>query len=311
MMGCGANLVCLEAIIRQAPGAGNAINLAQNALISVDGFLFTTRCGTKSSAIPLKNYILLVIQFFVVSLSSSYANVYRMPMPLIMIFRSGSLIANLILGVLILKRAYSASKYISVLIITIGIIICTLASVQQIDKTDSNDTISPYDWTVGIGLTLVSLFVSANVGVTQEKLHLKFGKHPREALFYTHFLQLPVFLLLTSDIANHFVIFNNSDPFVIDLLVLSLSLPKLWLLLLLNCLAQYVCIRSVFVLTTECTSLTVTLVLTIRKFLSIIVSIFYFNNPFTTSHWLGTVLVFIGTLLFVNIPLRFYKHKVK
>ncbi|CAG2170018.1 unnamed protein product [Oppiella nova] len=289
MMGCGANLVCLEAIIRQAPGAGNAINLAQNALISVDGFLFTTRCGTKSSAIPLnnglnyliqrhRNYILLVIQFFVVSLSSSYANVYRMPMPLIMIFRSVS--------------DLSVNRCIS-------------------DKTDSNDTISPYDWTVGIGLTLVSLFVSANVGVTQEKLHLKFGKHPREALFYTHFLQLPVFLLLTSDIANHFVIFNNSDPFVIDLLVLSLSLPKLWLLLLLNCLAQYVCIRSVFVLTTECTSLTVTLVLTIRKFLSIIVSIFYFNNPFTTSHWLGTVLVFIGTLLFVNIPLRFYKHKVK
>jgi solute carrier family 35 (UDP-xylose/UDP-N-acetylglucosamine transporter), member B4 len=56
----------------------------------------------------------------------------------------------------------------------------------------------------------------------------------------------------------------------------------------------------VFVLTTECSSLTVTLVLTLRKFTSLIISIIYFNNPFTITHWIGTIMVFFGTLLFTN-----------
>lgn len=66
-------------------------------------------------------------------------------------------------------------------------------------------------------------------------------------------------------------------------------------------IVRYVCIKSVFILTTECTSLTVTLVVTLRKFFSLIVSIVYFQNPFTTVHWIGTSLVFIGTLLFTDV----------
>ena len=80
-----------------------------------------------------------------------------------------------------------------------------------------------------------------------------------------------------------------------------LAMPILWLYLIGNTLTQYVCISSVFVLTTECTSLTVTLVLTLRKFVSLIISILYFQNPFTLLHWIGTILVFVGTLMFSNI----------
>ena len=56
-----------------------------------------------------------------------------------------------------------------------------------------------------------------------------------------------------------------------------------------------------FILTTECTSLSVTLVVTLRKFLSLLVSIAYFDNTFTPSHWLGTALIFTGTLLFADV----------
>lgn len=56
-----------------------------------------------------------------------------------------------------------------------------------------------------------------------------------------------------------------------------------------------------FVLTTECTSLTVTLVVTLRKFLSLIFSILYFQNPFTAWHWVGTGVVFLGTLLYTEV----------
>ena len=64
---------------------------------------------------------------------------------------------------------------------------------------------------------------------------------------------------------------------------------------------RYICIRSVYNLTVEYSSLTVTLVITLRKFISVVISIFYFKNPFTLYHWIGTILVFSGTLLFVDI----------
>ena len=83
--------------------------------------------------------------------------------------------------------------------------------------------------------------------------------------------------------------------------LIFMTIPVIWMYLLGNILTQYVCISSVFVLTTECSSLTVTLVLTLRKFTSLIISIIYFNNPFTAWHWLGTTFVFVGTLMFTNI----------
>jgi len=79
------------------------------------------------------------------------------------------------------------------------------------------------------------------------------------------------------------------------------SVPKLWLYVLGNSLTQYVCIRGVFVLTTECPSLVVTLVVTLRKFVSLVFSIFYFDNPFTLQHWIATTMVFGGTALFAGL----------
>lgn len=79
------------------------------------------------------------------------------------------------------------------------------------------------------------------------------------------------------------------------------GIPISWIYLLANCLTQYLCISCVFILTTECSSLTVTLVVTLRKFVSLLFSIIYFNNPFTIWHWVGTTLVFIGTLVFTEM----------
>lgn len=100
----------------------------QFLFIALEGFIFTTRCGTTGIKIPFSAYYTLVGMFFVVSVSNNYAFDFNVPMPLHMIFRSGSLIANMIMGIIILKRTYDLSKYTSVLMITLGIIICTIVS---------------------------------------------------------------------------------------------------------------------------------------------------------------------------------------
>ena len=47
-------------------------------------------------------------------------------------FFQGSLIANMILGIIILKRRYKLSKYLSVFMISVGIAICTIVSAKDV-----------------------------------------------------------------------------------------------------------------------------------------------------------------------------------
>nr|XP_040024984.1 UDP-xylose and UDP-N-acetylglucosamine transporter-like [Gasterosteus aculeatus aculeatus] len=69
--------------------------------------------------------------------SSDYALNFNIAMPFHMIFRSGSLIANMILGLIILKKRYSASKYLSIALVSAGIFNCTIMSAKQVSRVPS------------------------------------------------------------------------------------------------------------------------------------------------------------------------------
>jgi len=306
LVGCCSNVVFLELLVSQDPGIGNLVTFAQFLIIALEGFIFTTKFGTVKPKVPFSAWVMLVIMYFLVSVSNNYALNFNIPMPLHMIFRAGSLMANMLLGVIILGKQYSASKYVSILMITAGIITCTYSSTSS-KSVEGGDEEKEESWImVGISLLTFALFMSARMGIYQEVVYSKHGKHPREALFYTHALPLPGFLLLAPDILNHWNIVMSSAPLPITPFV-----PSMLLYLIGNIFTQYLCISAVFILTTECASLTVTLVVTLRKFLSLLFSIWYFNNPFTTLHWLGTALVFGGTLLFSDIPKLLSREKAK
>uniref|UniRef100_A0A1Z5L9U2 UDP-xylose and UDP-N-acetylglucosamine transporter n=1 Tax=Ornithodoros moubata TaxID=6938 RepID=A0A1Z5L9U2_ORNMO len=300
-IGCCTNVILLELLVKAQPGCTNLITFAQFLFTALEGFVFTAKFGTKKSIVPLRHYVALVVMFFVVSVANNLALSYDISMPLHMIFKSGSLIATMLLGMLLLQRRYPLSKYIAVSMITVGIILCTYASVRDVPKQKDrvvrhNDSL--HTQFIGVILLSLALLLSARMGIYQESLSARFGKHPRESLFYVHALPLPGFLLLSSDILHQAHLFHQSAPLEMGLLG---SVPSAWMYLFLNVITQYVCIRSVYVLTTECSSLTVTLIITLRKFISLLLSIFYFQNPFTLLHWAGTFLVFLGTLLFTHI----------
>lgn len=306
-VGCCSNVVFLELLIKEDPSSGNIITFAQFFIIALEGFIFTAHFGTKKPRIGIKDYAILVAMFFCANVCNNYAFNFNIPMPLHMIFRAGSLIANMIMGILILKKTYTISKYLSVFMITLGISVCTIVSGKDVKATAPLNRVVPeqselevlFWWSVGILLLTVALFVSARMGIYQEVLYKRYGKHPRESLYYTHLLPLPGFLLLYENLYSHVISFAESAPVTVP--ILSIGLPKLYVYLAGNVLTQCICINSVYVLTTECTSLTVTLVVTLRKFVSLLFSIVYFKNDFTIAHWLGTILVFSGTLIFTEV----------
>lgn len=284
------------------------ITFLQFVFIAVHGFIVTSKLGTVKPRIGLKDYGILVSMFFVVSVCNNYAFDFNIPMPLHMIFRAGSLIANMIMGIIILKKQYNFSKYLSVLMISTGIVVCTIVSGSDVKSTQVKPTAQEsafsvfFWWTLGITLLTVALFISARMGIYQEVLYKRYGKYPDEALYYTHLLPLPGFLILYKNIWDHTLIATNSEPYTIP--IAHIDVPIMWLYLIGNILTQYLCISSVYVLTTECASLTVTLVVTLRKFVSLLFSIVYFRNPFTIYHWIGTILVFTGTIIFTEVVPR-------
>lgn len=302
-LGCCANVIFLELLIKEEPSSGNIITFFQFLIIAVEGAIFTTHFGCKKSHIPIPRYFILVTFFFVVSVLNNYSLGFNIPLPLHMIFRAGSLMANMVLGIILLKKRYPVSKYIAVVIITMGISMATIASARQggeagNDDNGENGAQHYFKISFGIALLLLALFSSARMGIYQETLYKSCGKHPREAMFYMHALPLPGFLLLASDIWSKCISFTSSAPLFS---LAGVGLPKMWVYIAGNCMTQYVCIRGVFVLTTECPSLVVTLVITLRKFVSLLFSIFYFENPFTTYHWVATAMVFGGTALFTGL----------
>ncbi|XP_048466266.1 UDP-xylose and UDP-N-acetylglucosamine transporter isoform X2 [Rhincodon typus] len=240
-LGCTSNVVFLELLVRDFPGCGNLVTFGQFLFIALEGLIFQAHFFTKPRAIPLRNYFIMVTMFFIVSVVNNYALNFNIPMPLHMIFRSGSLIASMVLGIIILKKRYTVAKYISVALVSLGIFICTFMSAKQVSSRTS---------------------ASADEG-------------------YYVFIRWLIELM--------------------EISLLGITVPIMWFYLVLNVLTQYICIRGVFILTTECTSLTVTLVVTLRKFISLIFSIVYFKNPFTFWHWIGTVVVFIGTLTYAEV----------
>ncbi|KAK6317821.1 hypothetical protein J4Q44_G00111120 [Coregonus suidteri] len=239
--------------LREFPGCGNIVTFAQFAFIALEGFIFETNFGRKKPAIPMSNYVIMVTMFFTVSVINNYALNFNIAMPLHMIFRSGSLIANMILGIIILKKRYSMSKYLSIAMVSLGIFICTIMSARQVNTgaegSEEQDVYAFLHWLLGIAMLTFALLMSARMGIFQETLYKQYGKHSKEALFY-----------------NIRVYPRRVHP---DHRV--------------------------------CLSLTVTLVVTLRKFISLIISILYFKNPFTAWHWVGTAVVFLGTLIYTEV----------
>ncbi|CAG0894625.1 unnamed protein product [Darwinula stevensoni] len=306
------------------PGSAVLVTFAGFFINALIGFIFYANFGRKKNVVPLREikvkfsqcplpsrfYATMVAMFFTVNVANNYALNFNISIPLHLIFRSGSLLANMILGIIIRHRRYTLSKYLSVAMVTLGILICTFASGKNLSEEThhspekaSSDFVT---WLIGIGILSLALFMSARLGIYQETLAEKFGKHAQESVYYSHMLPLPAFLFFAVDMWSHLKILTNSDPVALPLV--PFSVPSMLIILAAYAFSQYLCLSCVYTLTTECTSLTVTLVITLRKFISLVFSILYFKNTFTLSHWVGTVLVFGGTFLFVDLPSQIHKR---
>ncbi|KAL3985602.1 UAA transporter family protein [Acanthocheilonema viteae] len=301
LAGCIGCMYFVESIAKEQPSSMNLMTFSTFLFISLEGLIFTSKFFAVPNKIPIRGYLPTVITFFFVNVINNQALNFHVPVPLHIIFRSGSLLASLILTKLLQGKQYSLRKYVAVLSITVGIIICTTAT-AHLEKTSRRKTVVDAEkhyreWLIGIVMLTIALLASAYLGICQETMYKTYGKHTEEAMFIIHCTSLPFFAFMGEDIYKSAVAFSLSYP--ID--ILGYRVPHMWAYLVATCLLQWMCISFVYRLNATYESLTVTMVVTIRKFLSLLISILWFRNPFTLAHCIGAALVFTGTLAFADI----------
>lgn len=151
-------------------------------------------------------------------------------------------------------------------------------------------------FSTGLIILLVAQILSALMGIYTDLTYEKYGPQWKENLFYTHVLSLPFFLPFAPAMLRNLQQLIDTPPLEMPGPLASFSkfiyLPSQLMYLVSNVLTQYACIRGVNLLAAATSSLTVTIVLSIRKLASLLLSIWLFGNTLAPGTLVGAVIVF-------------------
>ncbi|KAE9555656.1 hypothetical protein FO519_001127 [Halicephalobus sp. NKZ332] len=297
--GCSLSMLLIESISRTNENPMHLVTFTAFLLVPLWCFLKDPGIPWKRT-VPMSEYGIIIICFFVTNVMNNQSVNYDLPFPLFIIFRSGTLMASVLLTAILQRRVYSWSKILSVCSVTFGLVIFTLASSNHHSiKRVEYLWIDHLPWprfVTGIIAQTTCVFISAYLGIRQEAIFGRYGKCPDEMMFFVHIYSLPFFVPVLPEIISAANSFNQSE----DLDLLFFSVPNLWLKLSLVSILQIVCIRSVYQLTSVVSSLSVNMILALRKFLNLLLSVYVFNNELSIHHWLATGMIIGGTCAFYN-----------
>ncbi|KAK9472523.1 UAA transporter [Dipodascopsis tothii] len=291
--GCCSNVFTLEAIVQSNPQAGNLITFVQFVVVAAEGYVhhFDRRrppTFLEPAHVPFMRWVGIVALFFAVSVLNNYVWQFHISVPVHIIFRSGGTVVTMAVGHLAGRR-YSARQVASVVLLTAGVVTATLGSSSGGGGGGGG---TQREFALGIALLLLAQVLSAVMSLATELTYRQYGNHWRENLFYTHFLSLPFFAPAWPSIARELRALGASGPLVVA--GTTLPVARDYVLLALNGLTQYVCVRGVNKLAGSATAVTVTIVLNVRKCVSLLLSVYVFGNTLSAGTCAGAALVFAG-----------------
>jgi UDP-xylose/UDP-N-acetylglucosamine transporter B4 len=196
------------------------------------------------------------------------------------------------------------------------------ASRPSYSPSATNSTLETTEYAIGIALLTLALLLSGFLGLIQDWTYAQYKRSHaeskrsedlppwQESMFYLHLLGLPLFMLVHKDILVQLHAIHTGPRTILHLPLIFpfptspdlssefiITIPQLYTPLLLNTLTQLICISGVHRLTTSVSSLTVTLVLAVRKAVSLIISTVWFQGSRGNGMmWGGAALVFLGSV---------------
>ncbi len=254
---------------------------------------------------------------------NNHAFGYRISVPVHIILRSGGSVTTMAVGWL-WGRRFSRVQIVAVAMLTVGVVVAAMGDAKPRGKGKpegdaSDDGPSSKTFLAGLAILFLAQLLSAIMGLYIQFTYEQYGKHWRENLFYSHLLSLPLFLPFSSTIITQFRALAASAPLTFSplnllhstlpptliphlplslLSKLTLHIPSQLINLLLNAITQILCITGVNLLSARASALTVTIVLNLRKLVSLLISLFLFGNELSSGVPVGAIVVFGGGLVY-------------
>ncbi|KAG0647962.1 UDP-N-acetylglucosamine transporter yea4 [Hyphodiscus hymeniophilus] len=307
--GCCSNVFALEAIVKVEPDSGTLLTCVQFLFVASTGYIsqFDRNQAPfflKPNRVPIRRWLINILLFFTINVLNNHAFSYNISVPIHIILRSGGSITTLIAGYIWGKR-FSRIQVIAVMLLTVGVIIAAWSD-QQSKKDVENEQGLPA-FSTGLAILFVAQVLSSIMGLYTEETYKEFGPHWKENLFYSHLLALPLFIPFLPSMRRQFFQLAASTPLGLPtserLSALppnfrkgldSIQIPSQIAYLVMNVLTQYACIRGVNLLASAVSALTVTIVLNVRKLVSLLLSIWLFGNRLAPGTLVGACIVFFA-----------------
>ncbi|KAI9819514.1 MAG: golgi uridine diphosphate-N- acetylglucosamine transporter [Pycnora praestabilis] len=305
--GCCSNVYALEALVKDEPDSGLLITFVQFLFIAITSFpqQFSRQHPPfflEPNAVPLRRWLLNILLFFSVNVLNNYAFGYHISVPVHIILRSGGSVMTMLVGWLWGKK-FSRMQVVSVTLLTFGVVVAAMADAKVQGKSSSQSITTTQTFLTGLSILLLAQFLSALMGLYIQETYAVYGNHWRENLFYSHFLGLLLFVPFSPSMRSQYTkLASTSPPFDVPVQItpyvpLALQrfvarVPIKIAFLIANALTQQACIRGVNQLGARASALTVTIVLNVRKLVSLMLSIWIFGNSLDHGVLLGAAFVF-------------------
>ncbi|KAH3688273.1 hypothetical protein WICPIJ_000744 [Wickerhamomyces pijperi] len=315
--GCCSNVFTLEKIVTHNPNSGNIITFFQFLFIAIEGYInfFDRDNGPfyiKKNEVPLSRWSWTIIMFFSISVLNNSVFIFKISIPIHIVFRSSGTVIVMVIGWLIAGKTYNVLQIISAVFLTVGAIVCTLfkdrelvtifhkrAEEEVAEGAVAQGFLSAIEddvlFFIGIGVLTFAAILMAVMGLYNEETYRRYGKHWKENVFYSHLFGLPIFLLISPKLVSEF---NELMAYPETFNFGFISVPKQLVYLLLNVLTQFFCVRGANMLAGNTTALTVSVVLLLRKFVSLLLSLWLFDNQLSVTGSFGAGLVFVGAFMY-------------
>ncbi|KAM4059323.1 UAA transporter family protein [Hirsutella rhossiliensis] len=307
--GCCSNVYALEAIINFEPASGTLLTFVQFLFVAVTGYVAQfdkTRPPffVAPAKVPLRRWMVNIVLFFGINVLNNHAFSYNISVPVHIILRSGGSITTMVAGYLYGKR-YSRVQALAVILLSVGVVLAAWSDAKEKAGSEKESTLP--DSNTGLLILFVAQLLSAIMGLYTEATYQQYGPQWKENLFYSHVLSLPLFLPFAPSMARTLSRVIKSEPLVLPVPFTTATgpvrMPSQLLYLATNVLTQYACIRGVNLLAAASSALTVTIVLNIRKLVSLLLSIWLFGNSLAQGTLIGALIVF-GSGAFYSVGSR-------
>jgi len=323
--GCISTMIFFEYLIQFSADAGSMVTFTEVAFVLLQTIPGLFENGKlRKLRISKTNHVIHAFLWVSMLWLGNFAYTFNIKVPIHTIFRACNIVSSVVIGYLIFGSRYTTRQILSVLSVTFGVICATIGDAkiicQGIDPSrcsvasmiarfiygnpeeDIKNVAAEAEtnnlWIIGVTILIFVLFLQAMLGHMQRKWYLDAGPENKKQVSDEFLIISHIFGLVPSLMAGPSIIKHWNMILETPVLHPSIPIPIMLACLILNNITQAICIKGVFKLAAAHPPLTVNITLSVRKFLTVCMSIFWFNNPWTILHVVAMVLVFGGALAY-------------